>query len=215
MIKPIRKFSMFSANNFNNSQEYQNNIKDIKVEKCDFTRFNHLSSYPPSYHPPPSLNQSDSKINDILGTIGTIKEPKMIKKTCARCKESNKCIKLLYSKIGKVEELVDSLAKNTTCHKASCNRNSNKNQQIGKKVNKNNAPKTHQIPQIVIQQPDDNDTSMTPNLKTSEFAPFDLFTNGRDLSSCSLEDLQKIIMTITTAISFNSSSSEKMQTQIV
>ncbi|CAG8502316.1 2274_t:CDS:2 [Diversispora eburnea] len=194
------------ANNFNNSQEYPNNIKaayqpDVKVKNSDFT-LNH------SYHLPPSLHpiQSDSNTSDIFGTIGTIKEPKMIKKTCARCKESNKCIKLLYSKIGKVEELVNSLAKNTVCHKAPYNRNNIKNQQIGKKLNKNNASKTWEIPQIVIQRPDDNydapDTSMAPNLNTS--APFDLFTNGRDISSYSLEDLQKAIMTLTRAMIYPS-----------
>ncbi|CAG8811944.1 22334_t:CDS:1, partial [Racocetra persica] len=42
-------------------------------------------------------------------SIEPIQDIKM-KKTCARCKEATKCVKLLSSKIGRLEELVDSLA---------------------------------------------------------------------------------------------------------
>ncbi|CAI2185134.1 14551_t:CDS:2 [Funneliformis geosporum] len=36
-----------------------------------------------------------------------------IKRTCARCKESNKCVKLIRSKINRLEELVKNIEKTT------------------------------------------------------------------------------------------------------
>ncbi|KAF0462448.1 hypothetical protein F8M41_000285 [Gigaspora margarita] len=42
-------------------------------------------------------------------SIEPIQNVKM-KKTCARCKEATKCVKLLSSKMGKLEEIVESLA---------------------------------------------------------------------------------------------------------
>ncbi|CAG8473666.1 6934_t:CDS:2 [Acaulospora morrowiae] len=39
--------------------------------------------------------------------------PKMTKRTCARCKESNRCVKLLCSRIDRIEDLVNSLASRT------------------------------------------------------------------------------------------------------
>lgn len=60
----------------------------------------------------PSIQAVDSNEEKIHDDEGFEIKP-TIKKTCARCKESNRCVKLLYSKINRIEELVKGIAKST------------------------------------------------------------------------------------------------------
>jgi hypothetical protein len=56
-----------------------------------------------------SIDSAEEKIHDDEG----FEIKPTIKKTCARCKESNRCVKLLYSKINRIEELVKGIANST------------------------------------------------------------------------------------------------------
>jgi hypothetical protein len=72
------------------------------VKSMNSTQFNTIS-------PIQINNPVDEKINE----DNEFEIKPTIKKTCARCKESNRCVKLLCSRINKIEELVNDIAQTT------------------------------------------------------------------------------------------------------
>ncbi|CAG8469019.1 12264_t:CDS:2 [Acaulospora colombiana] len=112
----------------------------------------------PSTRPPPPVDDG---------------APKMTKRTCARCKESNKCIKLLYSRIGRIEDLVNSLAVSTKT-KAD--------------VKDPQSTSASGIPQILVSQPQGE----------SNLPHYDAGRN--DFSDFSLDDIQHFIIAFTNSI---------------
>ncbi|CAG8634500.1 18412_t:CDS:2 [Rhizophagus irregularis] len=127
----------------------------------------------------PSIQAVDSNEEKIHDDEGFEIKP-TIKKTCARCKESNRCVKLLYSKINRIEELVKGIAKSTD------NQQSQQPQQP-----------PSPIPQIFLTQPSQLLTPAPSPIQTFSNTSFNNFSNH------SLEDLQNIVSIITNTMISN------------
>ncbi|CAG8599422.1 8010_t:CDS:2 [Cetraspora pellucida] len=127
-------------------------------------------------------NRSYSNILEVTSTPSQTCNPDSIepnqnikmKKTCARCKEATKCVKLLSSKIGKLEEMVDSLAER-------CRSDFVNNETIYRATN---------IPGIFV-----TDHLGPTNSALLPLDTFNLFTS--DLSNYKLEDLKNLAVFMT------------------
>ncbi|CAG8523501.1 7967_t:CDS:2 [Funneliformis mosseae] len=93
-----------------------------------------------------------------------------IKRTCARCKESNKCVKMIRSRIHRLEELVNNIAKTTD--------------------NYYTGIKERQTPQQSLQF---LPYSIQSDSKPASNVPISFY----DISNFSMEDLQLVISAIT------------------
>ncbi|CAG8477710.1 12355_t:CDS:2 [Dentiscutata heterogama] len=133
---------------------------------------------------PAALKNKDRSNSTIITTTNPSSQPCLpdsiepiqnvkMKKTCARCKEATKCVKLLSSKIGKLEEIVGSLAER-------CRSDSIINEK---------RDKTTSIPEIFVTDHFGSANSTIVSLDT-----FNLFTS---LSNCKLEDLQNLVVIMT------------------
>ncbi|CAI2168253.1 4113_t:CDS:2 [Funneliformis geosporum] len=113
-----------------------------------------------------------------------------IKKTCARCKESNRCVKLVCSRIHRLEDLVKNIVRTTET--SSMN------------VNNYNTFIKEQQPQIPspISQVFINQSLQLPTPLPSPIQAFSSPPNSisSDLSNYSLEELQKVVSVITNAM---------------
>ncbi|CAG8592733.1 10325_t:CDS:2 [Funneliformis mosseae] len=116
-----------------------------------------------------------------------------IKKTCARCKESNRCVKLVCSRIHRLEELVKNIVKTT--EKSAMNVNNNNNTLI-----KQERQPPSLISQVFVTQPLQLPTPLPSPIQAFSSPPN--FTSN-DFSNYSLEELQKVVSAITNTMNGN------------
>ncbi|CAG8522075.1 11781_t:CDS:2 [Funneliformis caledonium] len=109
-----------------------------------------------------------------------------IKKTCARCKESNRCVKLVCSRIHRLEELVKNIVKTT--EKSAMNVNNNNT------LIKQERQPPSLISQVFVTQPLQLPTPLPSPIQVFSSPPN--FTSS-DFSNYSLEELQKVVSAIT------------------
>ncbi|PKY57146.1 hypothetical protein RhiirA4_478007 [Rhizophagus irregularis] len=138
----------------------------------------------------PSIQTVDSNEEKIHDDEGFEIKP-TIKKTCARCKESNRCVKLLYSKINRIEELVKGIAKSTD------NVIDTNNNIIIEQQSQQPQQPPSPIPQIFLTQPSQLLTPAPSPIQTFSNTSFNNFSNH------SLEDLQNIVSIITNTMISN------------
>ncbi|RIA89901.1 hypothetical protein C1645_824140 [Glomus cerebriforme] len=156
---------------------------------------------------------SSQFINPSIQNIGSIEEKvhhddefeikPTIKKTCARCKESNRCVKLLCSKINRIEELINGIAKSTENGVINLNNDNNNNNTVIEQQ------PPSPIPQIFLTQPSQLLTpapSPIQNFSILSNPMENTLTSVNDYSNHSLEDLQKFVSIITNTMISNKGS---------